>query len=749
MKDYVDLVLKYAKKPIDIEKIYTKVEACIQKENEEYVLSSEDKEEINKIIEKGVKRLDYYQTPSDKYIPLFKTSFRKGRFHGNRAGEGFVIVTISYIDKEGNKVVKEEKYSIVKDNCSNAVDGDYVLIDIGGNGQKPKIERILDRNLGNIIGEVIRVGNTFYVKPIDKKKAKLNILLEEEAIEGEIVSVSLEEMRSNNFYVGKILRVFKHKDDPKADALLEAFKSGMPEGFSKESLEQLKSIPNEVSKDEYQGRYDFTGWEIFSIDGADTKDKDDCVSFKMLGNGNYLLGVHIADVAYYVPKGSPIDKDAFRKGTSYYFGGCVEPQLPRKLSNGICSLNDGVDRLTKSILMEFDRNGNLISRSLVRGVIRSRIGMTYDKVNDILNKGIVDTEYIPYMYTLKAMHEFAKTLRENRMANGAINFDRPELKFKYDEEGRAIDVEYRNQNSAESLIEEFMLAANVNVIEMLVQNNITGIFRVHGLPSEERLTDFLDFLKAIGEEFPYSASEILEDKELMILLTGYVKTKGRLSNMLNTNLIRCMSHASYDPINYGHYGTGFDTYCHFTSPIRRLADLGISRIIDECYLEEDEDKRIANIRKWDEAALDYATQASKMERVEEEVEKNVALLDTSVYMSQFIGQEFEGTVICVSNNGLTIQLDNLLEGRVRTRNLEGSYAYNSDTYTLLSLEGNDNYYVGDRLRLRLLNADKEQKSVDFEVIEKIKENRIKSDEESNNKVKSKARDDKFKKTFKS
>ena len=743
MKNYVDLVLRYAKKPIDIEKIYSKVETCIKKENEEYVMSSEDKEEINKIIEKGVKRLEYYQTPSDKYIPLFKTSFRKGRFHGNKAGEGFVVATISYIDKEGNKVVKEEKYSIIRDNCNNAVDGDYVLIDIGGNGQKPKIERILDRNLGNIIGEVIRLGNTYYVKPIDKKKAKLEILLEEDAIEGEIVSVSLEEMRSNNFYVGKILRVFKHKDDPKADALLEAFKSGMPEGFSKESLKQLESIPSEVRKEDYAGRYDFTNWEVFSIDGADTKDKDDCVSFKMLGNGNYLLGVHIADVAYYVPEGSPIDKDAFRKGTSYYFGGCVEPQLPRKLSNGICSLNDGVDRLTKSILMEFDRGGNIVSRSLVRGVIRSRIGMTYDKVNDILNKGIVDTEYIPYMYTLKSMHEFAETLRRNRMNNGAINFDRPELKFKYDEEGHAIDVEYRTQNSAESLIEEFMLVANVNVAEMLE----ACIYRVHGLPNEERLDDFLDFLKAINEEFPYTTEDILADKELMILLTQHIKNKGVLSNMLNTNLIKCMSHASYDQINYGHYGTGFDTYCHFTSPIRRLADLGISRIIDECLLEENEEKRIANIRKWDEKAVDYATQASKMERVEEEVEKNVALMDTAVYMSQFIGQEFEGTVICVSNNGLTIQLDNLLEGRVRTRNLEGSYAYNPETYTMLSLEGNDNYYVGDRLRLKLLSADKDTKSVDFEVIEKIKENRI-IDEESNNKVKSKARDEKYRKTFK-
>ena len=735
MKNYVDLVLKYSKKPIDIEKIYSKVEKVIKKEDDSYTMSSEDKEKINKIIEKGVNDLEYYMTPTYKYVPFSKTSFRTGRFHGNKALEGFVVSSSYYIDGDGNRHVKEEKYSITKENCNNAVDGDYVLIDIGGNGQKPKVEKILRRNIGNIVGEVVKVGNELYARPIDKKKSNLQILLKDEVEEGEIVSVSLEDMRDNNFYVGKILRVFQHKNSPKGDALFEAFKSGMPEGFSEDSLKQLESIPDFVSKDEYKGRLDLTNWEIFSIDGADTKDKDDCISFKMLPNGNYLLGVHIADVAYYVEEGSPIDKDAFRKGTSYYFGGLVEPQLPPKLSNGICSLNEGEDRLCKTILMEYDSNGDIVSSSLVRSVINSKLSMTYDKVNDILNEGIYDTQYVPYMYTLKGMREFADILLQKRIDNGAINFDRPELKFKYDENGKAIDFTYRVSNSAENLIEEFMLAANTNVGKILVQNGIPCIFRVHLNPNEERLNDFLDFLKAIGLEFSYSAQEVAEDKELMNALVKHVKNTGRLSNILTTNLIRCMSHASYDSINYGHYGTGFEVYDHFTSPIRRLADLGLSRIIDDCYFEEDEKKKIANIRKWDKQAVDYATQASRMER---------ALMDTAVYMNQFIGQEFEGTVICVSNNGLTIQLDNLLEGRVRTRNLDGEYAYNPETYTMLSLEGKDNYYVGDRLRLKLIIADKNTKSVDFEVKEKIKENRI-VDEVSNNKVKSKARE---KRTFK-
>ena len=740
MRDYVDIILRREKKAIDIEKIYAKVEKFIQKEDNSYVMSSNDKEEINRIINKGVDRLDYYQTPNGKYKHLSRTSFRKGRFHGNRAGEGFVVVTTK--DREGRRI--DEKISILRENCINAVDGDYVLVDIGGNGEKPKIEKILDRNLGNMTGEVVKIGESLYVKPIDKKKAKIQIILEEEIDEGEIVSVELSKMLENNTYIGKVINIFQHKDAPHGEQLFEAFKSGMPEGFSKESLEQLKSIPTEVRKEEYEGREDFTNWEIFSIDGSDTKDKDDCVSFKMLPNGNYLLGVHIADTAYYIPEGSPIDRDAVRKGTSYYFGGIVEPQLPKKISNGICSLNEGVDRLTKSILMEFDKDGNIISRSLVPSVIRSRLGMTYEKVNDILNDGICDTEYVPYLDTLKGMHEFAEILKQKRIKNGSINFNRSELKFKYDENGKPIDVKYRVKNSAESLIEEFMLVANRNVGEMLVEEEISCILRVHGTPDIKRLSSFLDFLEVIGADFEFDAEEVANDKDLMLLLINHVENQESLKDMLMTNLIRCMSHASYDSINIGHYGTGFPIYLHFTSPIRRLADFENSRIIDECYFEKDINKKLANIQKWDKIVSDYAAQASKMEKVEEEVEKNVELLDTSVYMSQFIGQEFEGTVICISSNGLTILLDNQIEGRVRTRNMDGEYAYNPETYTMLSLEGKDDYYVGDRLRLKLIEADKDTKSVDFSVIEKIKENRI-IDKESNNKVKSKVRN---KKTFK-
>ncbi len=747
MKQYVDFVFKKEKKPIEMEKLFQRVEQLIQKEDSSYQMSEEDKQEIEEIVFRGVEKLEYYRTPSNRFTSLLKTSFRKGRFHGNRLGDGVVVSLISYTNREGKQIVKEEKYTVSKEDGAGAIDGDYVLVDIHRNGSSARVERILDRNVENITGEVVRVGNSFFVRPLDKKKQGLTIALEGQYIEGDIVSVSLVDQRSDNFYIGKIVREFKHKDDPHEDALLEAFKCGMPEGFSEESLKQLDTIPMSVSEEEKVGRYDFTSWEIFSIDGADTKDKDDCISYQLLPNGNVLLGVHIADTPHYVPTNSPIHKDAFRKGTSYYFGGCVEPQLPRKLSNGICSLNDGVDRLTKSILIEYDSYGNVVSRSLVPSVIRSSKGMTYDCVNQILKTGEVPAQYEPYEGTLKAMAQLSKKLRKRRINNGAIEFNRPEIKFLYDEDGKAIGVKHRVQDVSENLIEEFMLAANVNVGEILTENGIPCVYRVHDVPNIDRLTEFLRLLEAVGYPFDASAEDICSDKHLLQELADHVSKTGHLQTMLMTNLIRCLSHAGYSPNNIGHYGTGFEIYLHFTSPIRRLADDTISRIIDDCYFEKDPNKKQTAIKKWKVKVQEFASQASKMEKVEEQVEKNVHYMDTAVYLQSFVGQEFEGTIISLGNNGITIQLDNLLEGRIRTKSLPGKYAYNPETFTLLSLDGFDSYYVGDRLKMRLTATDKDSKTVDFVALEKVKENRIMDPHNTNQYVKSKAKDALYGRTY--
>jgi len=746
LKEYIDFVLKKEKKPVDIEKLYRKIEKIKMLEDSNYSLSCDELNEIDNILSKGIEKYEYYRTPKGNYTLLYKTSYRKGRFHGNKIGEGFVISNTPFVTKEGKRIVKEEKFDISKNDCNHAIDGDYVLIDIGGNGKKPSVIKIIDRNIGNIVGTVTKIGSKVYVKPIDKKKQMLTIEINEEIEDGSIVSVSLDEIKDDNYYIGKILRVFKHANSPHSNALFEAFKSGMPEGFSEESIKQLDSIPDSVLEKDKKYRFDFTKWEIFSIDGEDTKDKDDAISLKILPNGNYLLGVHIADVSYYVPENSPIDKDAFRKGTSYYFGGLVEPQLPTKLSNGICSLNEGVERLTKSILIEYDSEGCVVSRSLVPSVIKSRASLVYDKVNDLL-RGVKVEEYEPFLDTLQKMNDLTYQLRKKRILNGAIIFNRPEVKFNHDELGKPIDVTLRYEDTASMIIEEFMLAANINVAEILTENKIPCVYRIHDVPNIERLEEFMRLLDAINMPFDYDEEDIIKDKRILQTLSVHINKGNIFAPMLNTNLVKCMSHALYSTNNIGHFGIGTDTYCHFTSPIRRLADLAISRIIDQCYFERNSVVKDRNIKKWNNLADDYANQASKMEKVEEDVEKNVLYMDTSLYLSDYIGEEFEGTIITVSNNGICVQLDNLLEGRVRNRNLNGDYIYNPLTFTLISLEDKGNYYVGDRLKLKLVDTNIDTKSVDFVVLEKIKENVIKDKHHSNQFIKIKGQDDKNKKAY--
>ena len=749
MKDYIDYILKKEKKPVEIEKIYKKIEDRKRKIDPNYVLSDTEVEDIERILNKGVEKYEYYKTPHGKYTLISRTSFRKGNFRGNRIGGGTVICNTTYVKKDGTRLNREERFTLERENCNNAVDGDIVLIDAGGNGIKPSVVKVIHRNIESVVGEVTKIGPVTYVKPIDKKKQLLTIELDEEIEDGSIVSVSLSEIDeeklkeklkiNTNHYMGKISRVCLHEDGPHHDALLEAFKCGMPEGFSDASLKQAASIPSFVSEKETQHRYDFTKLNVFSIDGDDTKDKDDAISLEKIPNG-YRLGVHIADVAHYVKEGSPIDLDAFRKGTSYYFNGLVNPQLPPELSNGICSLNEGVVRLTKSIIVDFDENGNVIGRFLVPSYIKSKKSMTYNNVNKLLRGEHVEG-YEPYKETLQQMSFLAQMLEKKRLYNGAVMFNRPEVRFKHDELGRPIDVDLRYADGkAETMIEEFMLVANNNVTEIFDENGLPCIYRIHDVPKIERLSDFLKLLKAINMPFEFNEEDIIKSKDVLHALCLHINNNPALSPMLNSILIRCMSHASYNTINIGHYGTGYEKYCHFTSPIRRLADLAISRIIDECYFEMNSSIKERNKKKWNSISNDYALQATMMEKVEEDVEKNVLYMETAAYLGNYIGQEFEGTIVNLSNNGIGVQLDNLLEGKIRNRYLDGSYVYNTDTYTLVSLDGKGNYYLGDRLRLKLVGTSDDTKTVDFEVLEKIKENNIKDRHRSNQYVKSRAND---------
>ena len=714
-------VLKKTKKAISLDKICEKLE----------ITNADERTEVKEILDSLVSKNEVFETPNHNFIAMSKTSFRKGHFYGNKNGSGRVIVTVDYIDGEGKHVVYNEEYIIDKDSALGAIDGDEVLIDIANKERKGNkvgvVKDILSRDLEYIAGEVYRMGTAFFVKPVDKKKQGITIALNEEAIEGQRVEVALTESNSNNFYTGKVVRTFDHKDDPQEqeddDILWEALKMGITNDFSDESIMQLQHIPNKVLDMDKIGRHDITDWEIFTIDGKDTKDIDDALSCKVLPNGNRLVGVHIADVSHYIPWDSPLDKDARRKGTSSYLGGKVLPMFPHQISNGICSLNPNVDRLAMSVIMEVDKNGHVVNRNIWLSVINSKLKMTYDSVNGILKEGVIPDEYAEHADTLRELNKLALILRKNRIKNGAVEFDRPELKVVLDENGILSGIDLRVQDVGENLIEEFMLLANENVDEMLEKNGSPVVHRVHDVPNEERMLNFLNLLSAVGYPFDkYGADELCSNKKALQELTEHIRNTGNLANMLSLSLVRCMSRAKYSHINIGHNGLAKENYCHFTSPIRRYPDLTVHRIVKDCLMDPENWKR--NQRKWETRIPEICYHSSKMERASDEAEMEVFNRRCAKYMQQFVGQEFEATIIGLSDKGIQLQLDNMIEGRVRPKNLVGEYEYNPETFSLLSLSGKEDYYIGDRLSVMLKSSDPENKHIDFSINGKVLENKL-------------------------
>lgn len=717
MEEKLKKIMRKAKKPISLDKIYERME----------ISDDSEKLELRKIVEQAVASYSIIQTPNNNYIPITKTAFRKGRFYGKGNGEGQVVVTSTYRDKDGKTVTVSDDFSIGKGSVNGAIDGDIVLIEFGKKNKLGKktavVKEVIERNLDTIMGEVCKIGSAYFVKPVDKKKQNLMIALEGEAIEGQRVAVSLEQQTNDNFYIGNIKQTFNHKDDPDEDILWEAFKLGIESDFGKESLEQVKNIPQTVRDSDKLDRMDLTAWEIFTIDGEDTKDIDDALSCKRLENGNYLVGVHIADVSYYILEGSPLDIDAYKRGTSVYLGGKVIPMLPHELSNGICSLNPNVDRLALSCVMEVDPDGNVCHYDIWKSVIKSQMKMSYTKVNDILKNGNIPEEYRGYEKTLNNLNDLALVLRENRIDRGAIEFDRPELKARLDDNGKCAGFSIRKQDLGENLIEEFMLLANETIDKHLSSLGVPCLHRIHDNPSQERLEDFIRLLNIVGYSYDkYDAETCASVPKALQDLAGYIKDTGSLANMLSTNMVRCMSRAKYSTVNIGHSGLAKTNYCHFTSPIRRYPDLTIHRLIkDFCF---DKSNKKGNIIMWEEKLPEIALQSSKTERVADEAEIQVLYMRCAEYMNRHIGEDFEGTIIGLSNNGMQVQLDNYIEGRVRIRNLPDEYIYDPDMYTLYSLNGKEDYYIGDRLSLKVKSASKENKTIDFTINHKIKENKV-------------------------
>ncbi len=647
-----------------------------------------------------------YHTNKDKYI-LYKNcpSLKIGKLSINKKGFGFVILT------------EEEDLYIPEENLNNAINDDLVLSEITRNDIKRegRIIKILERNLSNVVGEIIEKKHR---KTLKLDNDKLDIIIEldkastKDCVDGHKVLVKIIKELGKKKYLGKVIKILGHKADPGVDILSIAYKYGINDEFSNSVEKELEKIPNEVSDAELVGRVDLTSEEIFTIDGDDTKDIDDAISIKF-ENNLYELGVHIADVSHYVKDNTALGQEAYDRGTSSYLADTVIPMIPHKLSNGICSLNEGVIRLTLSCVMKIDYSGKVVDYDIFPSYIKSRKKMTYKKVNDILMRDIVDPEYKEFEPALRRMNELAYILRKHKIMKGYIDFDLDEAKVVQDETGKAIDIVKRTREDGECLIEDFMIAANETVASHIYNMELPFIYRVHAEPNSEKIDDFVNLVKQLGYQITNKVVD-LTPKEMQKLLNE-LKDKPEFK-ILSSMLLRSMKKAEYSKENVGHFGLASREYTHFTSPIRRFPDLTVHRLLKTYLIEND--LSVSTINYWENSLTQIAEHSSEREVAAVNAERDVMDMKMAEYMESHIGEEFDGVISTVTNFGFFVELENMVEGLVHVNNLKGDYyTYVPELLSLIGDATKKQYRIGDKVRIKVIAASKENAMIDFKLVE--------------------------------
>jgi len=588
-----------------------------------------------------------------------------------------------------------------------------------GNGKRAEGEiiRIIERVNKEIVGTFESSKNFGFVVS-DDKRINYDIYIPKSEFNGakdgyKVVAAITRWPEARRNPEGRVVEVLGHKDDIGTDILSIIRKYKLPEQFPKKVLNEADNIPDTVTEEEIARRRDLRDMNIVTIDGADAKDLDDAVSIEKLPNGNYRLGVYIADVTYYVKEGSNLDKEALKRGTSVYLVDRVIPMLPKRLSNGICSLNPNVDRLTMSVFMEIDRNGKVVNHEIFEGVIKTKERMTYSDVSDILEKE--DPELIKrYDYLVedfKLMQELAMVLSKRKDRRGSIDFDFPESKIILDDEGRPIEIKKAERRIANRIIEEFMIVCNETIAEHMYWLKIPFVYRVHEVPDSEKIASFNKFIHNFGYHLKGTSEEV-HPKALQDLLR---KIEGKKEeHIISTLMLRSLRQARYSPENLGHFGLASNYYCHFTSPIRRYPDLQIHRIIREMLNEKLQQNRITKLKG---IVANAADRSSERERVAVEAERETDDLKKAEYMSYHVGEEFDGIISSVISFGMFVELENTVEGLVRISTLvDDYYIFDEVNHLFKGERTNKTYRIGDEVRIKVSNVNVSQKEVDFVLI---------------------------------
>ena len=657
-----------------------------------------------------VNECDLHMTNKGRYM-IFKdneknSNYFKGKFMDTNGSFGFVRV-------EG----LSDDIFISGNKTNGALNGDEVLVYLTKGASKGKkmegeIVKIINREVNNKVGEIYHYDGKIMVSLDDKKFKKLIYLKDtpetRRLVDGDKVVVSFTGSKNDNDYINaNLVKRIGHVNDPGIDILSIIADHEIETEFSDAYLDELSKIPTEVSEKDCEERHDLRDKIIFTIDGDDTKDIDDGVGYEKLPNGNHKLFVTIMDLGHYIKEGSVLDLEARKRGTSTYLVDRVIPMFHHQISNGICSLNPNVDRLTVTCEMEISPEGKLVNYDIYPSVVRSKKQMTYKCVNEILEKDTIPSGYEEYADTLKGMQELAHIIRLERTKRGAIDFDTDEAKIIADEKGMPIDVILRERGEGEKLIEDFMIRANETVASHFYYLDLPSLYRVHGMPDEEKLEKFLKVLSGLGISIKRDLSS-MKPKVVQKIVEELKKYPA--FPVLANKLLGCMDKAIYSPENIGHFALASPIYTHFTSPIRRYPDLMINRMLHKYFFSKDgitQDK----IDHFKEILSDIAIRSSEMERNSDECERDVEEMKMAEYMMDHVGEEFVGMISGVMNFGFFVQLDNMIEGLVPSDSFSSSYLYDGDLE--LAKVDNNVFKLGSRIKVRVERASKEDSQIDF------------------------------------
>ena len=676
-------------------------------------IPKEQREELSEVLETLLLEGKIEVSQKGKYQKS-KGKFLTGVFSAHPKGFGFV--TVDGMDAD---------LYISEDDVHGAMHQDVVqvLSKPGSNGKRPegKIVKILTRGTTQLVGLYQESKNFGFVIPDNGRYTK-DIFIPKEynkgAMNGHKVVVLLTSYGTQEKSPeGKVLEILGHISDPGTDVLSIVKGYELPVEFPEKVMHQAERTPSEISEADCKGRMDLRDVKMVTIDGEDAKDLDDAVSLSMDGD-HYLLGVHIADVANYVQENSAMDREALKRGTSVYLVDRVIPMLPRRLSNGICSLNAGEDRLALSCLMTIDQKGNVIDYVISESVIHVDRRMTYTSVKKILEDQDPEemATYQEFVPMFQNMQQLAAILRGKRRKRGSIDFDFPETKILLDEEGTPVDILPYERNTATRLIEDFMLIANETVAEDAFWQELPFVYRTHDNPDPDRMRKLSTFINNFGYTIHFKDEEI-HPKELQKLLEKLEGTpeEAQISRLT----LRSMKQAKYTPESHGHFGLAAKYYCHFTSPIRRYPDLQIHRILKDTLRGRMNEERIAHYQNILE---EVAKQSSERERKAEEAERETIKLKKVEYMSQHLEEEFNGVISGVTAWGIYVELPNTVEGLVHAASLQGDYfEYNEREYELIGTHTGKTYKLGQAVRVRVTGADRLSRTIDFEMVEEQEE----------------------------